>query len=75
MARRCEFLEKFVGYNLNGGVGADLHNNSVLLGSTLIEIMKKEAVQMSENVDYQHCRKDIQQVNTLKPKHYEWFYN
>ena len=62
MARRCEFLEKFTGFLYNGGLGSGLTTNSVLLGSTLIEVMIKEAVQMSEKFDYQHSRENIQQV-------------
>ena len=62
MARRCEFLEKFVGFMFNGGVGSELGNNSVLLGSTVVEVMIKEVVNMSENFDYRHDRKKIQQV-------------
>ena len=62
MARRCEFLEKCAGFYLNGGLGSGLQTNSVLLGSTLIEVMIQEAVRMSENFDYQHSRKNIMQV-------------
>ena len=65
MARRCDFLEDFAGFNFNGGVGSDLSKNSVLLGSTVIEAMIKEAVQMSENFDYQYSRQNIQQVSCL----------
>ena len=62
MARRCEFLENFAGFNYNGGIGSGLNSNSVLLGSTLIEAMITEAIQMSEKFDYQHSRRKIQQV-------------
>ena len=63
MARRCEFLEKFVGFNYNGGVGTGLENNSVLLGSTIVEVMINEVVNMSKNFDYQSDRNKIQQVS------------
>ena len=65
MARRCNFLENFPGFNYNGGLGSGLGNNSVLLGSTVIEVMMREAIHMSETIDYQHGREKIQQVNAL----------
>ena len=65
MARRCEFLEKFVGLRFNGGVGSGLGKNSVLLGSTVVEVMIREVVNMSENFDYRRDRKKIQQVTIL----------
>lgn len=65
MARRCEFLEQFIGFKFNGGIGSGLGKNSVLLGSTVVEVMKREVINMSENFDYRHDRKKIQQVNFI----------
>lgn len=62
MARRCDFLESFPGFNYNSGIGETTENNSVMLGSTVLEAMMHEVMQMCEKSDYQNFRKENQQV-------------